>query len=98
RSDRDWSSDVCSSDLHRARTRTVPIGDYGFLSDGEVTALVAPGGSVDWLCLPRMDSASVFGAVLDRHAGRFLLAPDDISVPAGRSEERRVGKECRSRG
>jgi GH15 family glucan-1,4-alpha-glucosidase len=68
----------------KARARTVPIGDYGFLSDGEVTALVAPGGSVDWMCLPRMDSASVFGTILDRHAGSFMLAPDDISVPAAR--------------
>ena len=34
----------------------MPIGDYGFLSDGEVSALVAPGGSVDWMCVPRFDS------------------------------------------
>ncbi|HJQ01554.1 MAG TPA: glycoside hydrolase family 15 protein [Jatrophihabitans sp.] len=68
----------------KTRARTVPIGDYGFLSDGEVTALVTPGGSVDWMCLPRMDSASVFGTILDRHAGSFVLAPDDISVPAAR--------------
>ena len=62
----------------------VPIGDYGFLSDGEVTALVAPGGDVDWMCLPRMDSPSVFGAILGRHAGRFRLGPSDVSVPAAR--------------
>ncbi|HET6877342.1 MAG TPA: glycoside hydrolase family 15 protein [Jatrophihabitans sp.] len=64
--------------------RTVPIGDYGFLSDGEVTALVAPGGSVDWMCLPRMDAPSVFGAVLGQHAGTFRVAPSDVSVPAAR--------------
>jgi GH15 family glucan-1,4-alpha-glucosidase len=64
--------------------RTVPIGDYGFLSDGETTALVSPGGSVDWMCLPRMDSASVFGAILGRHAGTFRIAPADVSVPAAR--------------
>src|SRR4051794_20754127 len=64
--------------------RIVPIGDYGFLSDGEVTALVAPGGSVDWMCLPRMDSPSVFGAVLGRHAGTFRVAPTDVTVPAAR--------------
>ena len=29
--------------------RAVPIGDYGFLSDGEVSALLSPGGSVDWM-------------------------------------------------
>ena len=33
--------------------KTVPIGDYGFLSDGEALALVSPGGSVHWMCLPR---------------------------------------------
>ena len=67
-----------------SRSRTVPIGDYGFLSDGEVTALVAPGGSVDWMCLPRMDSPSIFGSLLDRHAGTFRIAPEDVTVPSAR--------------
>ena len=52
-----------------------PIADYGFLSDCEVTALVAPSGNVEWLCLPRLDSPSVFGAILDRHAGGFRVGP-----------------------
>ncbi len=66
------------------RDRTVPIGDYGFLADGEVTALVSPGGSVDWMCAPRLDSPSVFGSILGQHAGRFRLGPSDVSVPAAR--------------
>ena len=43
-----------------------PIGDYAFLSDCEVSALIAPSGSVEWMCLPRMDGPSIFGAMLDR--------------------------------
>jgi GH15 family glucan-1,4-alpha-glucosidase len=61
-----------------------PIADYGFLSDCEVTALVAPSGNVEWMCLPRMDSPSVFGAILDRNAGGFRVGPADATVPAGR--------------
>jgi GH15 family glucan-1,4-alpha-glucosidase len=61
-----------------------PIGDYGFLSDCETTALVAPSGAVEWLCLPRLDSPSVFGAILDRDAGAFRFGPSDIEVPAAR--------------
>lgn len=61
-----------------------PIADYGFLSDGEVTALVAQNGNIEWMCLPRMDSPSVFGAVLDRGAGRFRLGPAEVAVPAAR--------------
>jgi alpha,alpha-trehalase len=60
------------------------IADYGFLSDCETCALIAPSGSVEWLCLPRFDSPSIFGAILDRDAGMFRLGPDGVSVPAAR--------------
>jgi GH15 family glucan-1,4-alpha-glucosidase len=60
------------------------IADYGFLSDCETSALVAPSGAVEWLCLPRFDSPSVFGAILDRDAGLFRLGPDGVNVPAAR--------------
>jgi GH15 family glucan-1,4-alpha-glucosidase len=66
------------------QARVVPIGDYGFLSDGEVTALVAPSGSVDWMCLPRFDSPSSFGSILGRRAGSFTVAPLGVQVPAAR--------------
>src|SRR5947199_10393075 len=61
-----------------------PIADYGFLSDCETVALVAPSGNVEWLCLPRVDSTSVFGAMLDRAAGHFRVWPAGINVPASR--------------
>src|SRR5438552_4996512 len=61
-----------------------PIADFGFLSDCEVTALVAPSGNVEWLCLPRLDSPSVFAAILDRDAGGFRLGPADVTVAAAR--------------
>jgi GH15 family glucan-1,4-alpha-glucosidase len=61
-----------------------PIADYGFLSDCETTALVAPSGNVEWLCLPRVDSPSVFGAMVDRDAGGFRFGPADVAVPADR--------------
>src|SRR5437763_3794508 len=61
-----------------------PIADYGFLSDCETVALVAPSGNVEWLCLPRVDSPSVFGAMLDRAAGHFRVWPAGINVPASR--------------
>ncbi len=61
-----------------------PIAQYGFLSDCETCALVAPSGAVEWLCLPRFDSPSVFGAILDRDAGLFRVGPADVDVPADR--------------
>jgi alpha,alpha-trehalase len=64
-----------------------PIANYGFLSNCHTGALVAPDGSVDWLCVPRFDSPSVFGALLDRGAGSFRFAPFGINVPSDRIYE-----------
>ncbi len=61
-----------------------PIGSYGFLSDRQVQALVAPSGNVEWMCLPRPDGPSMFGSMLDRSAGHFRVGPEDVNVPAGR--------------
>jgi GH15 family glucan-1,4-alpha-glucosidase len=67
--------------------RFPPIGSYGFLSDCHTSALVSFDGSVEWLCLPRFDSPSAFGALLDRGAGHFRLAPRGVVVPLGRRYE-----------
>jgi GH15 family glucan-1,4-alpha-glucosidase len=61
-----------------------PIADYGFLSNCEQSCLVAADGSVEWLCLPRPDSPSVFGALLDRAAGSFRFGPSNAQVPQHR--------------
>jgi len=61
-----------------------PIADYAFLSNCEQSCLVAPNGSVEWLCLPRPDSPSVFGAMLDRTAGEFRFGPANAQVPQHR--------------
>ena len=62
-------------------------GEYAYLSDSHTGALVAPDGSVDWLCVPRFDSPSVFAALLDRDAGRFRLGPAGLRVPIARRYE-----------
>ena len=59
-----------------------PIADFAFLSNCHTGALIAPDGAVDWLCVPRFDSPSVFGTLLDREAGSFRLGPFGINHPS----------------
>jgi GH15 family glucan-1,4-alpha-glucosidase len=66
------------------RSSFPPIGDYAFISDCEVGALVAPSGNIEWLCLPRFDSPAALTQVLDRDAGRFRFGPADVQVPTAR--------------
>ena len=67
-----------------AAARSHAIADYGFLSDCHTGALVASDGTVEWLCLPRFDAPSVFGALLDRGAGGYRIGPTGLRAPVGR--------------
>src|SRR5438045_6501597 len=65
---------------------TQRIEDYALISNCATAALVGRNGSIDWLCLPRFDSAACFAALLgDAEHGRWLIAPAD---PSRRVERR----------
>jgi GH15 family glucan-1,4-alpha-glucosidase len=55
-----------------------PIENYGLIGDMHSVALVGMNGSIDWFCVPRFDSPSIFAALLDdQKGGRFRIAPAD---------------------
>lgn len=52
------------------------ISDYGIIGNLHTVALIGVDGSIDWLCLPHLDSPSIFGALLDDNkGGRFSISP-----------------------
>src|SRR5690606_40226135 len=92
---RDWSSDVCSSDL------SVPPHKVNYRAN--LAALQALGAT-------RVLALNTVGGITDRFGPRVLACPDQLidytwgrvstlcEEPGGRSEERRVGREGRGRG
>jgi alpha,alpha-trehalase len=60
------------------------IGSYSFVSDCHTGALVAPEGSVEWLCLPRFDSPAILASLLDRSGGFWRVGPPGLGAPVSR--------------
>ena len=61
--------------LYASRSAVEQIGDHAIIGDGRSAALVSKSGVIDWLCWPRFDCPSWFGAILDDDAGHFRVAP-----------------------
>ncbi|MFC1979916.1 glycoside hydrolase family 15 protein [Chloroflexota bacterium] len=60
-----------------------PISDYGIIGNMLSAALVGKDGSIDWCCLPRFDSPSIFASILDdEKGGRFQIKPLSSFEPA----------------
>src|SRR3546814_14998492 len=99
----DWSSDVCSSDLcPDLKVRVETGNDHADLvRDGiDVAIRYGPGGYTG-VCAERLMDAPVFPVCAPSPTGDGLpppTTPDDLRHPTLRSEERRAGKACVSKG
>ena len=71
--------------MTEAALRYPAISDYAFLSDCHSVALLSRNGSIDWCCMPRIDSASCFARILDAQRGGFFqIAPTDAAATSSR--------------
>jgi GH15 family glucan-1,4-alpha-glucosidase len=60
------------------------LGEYAAIGDGRTLGLVGADGSIDWMCLPNLDGSSIFGALLNPHAGGHFVIQPAISFEVSR--------------
>src|SRR5260370_26545285 len=78
-----------------------PIADYAAIGCTRSVALISRGGSIDWLCWPRFDSAAIFGRILDAEKGGFFSirpAARDSDSQSDRTRGRTGESDLRSFG
>ena len=80
---------------HGAKAAGRPIDEYAMLSNCRTSALVHLEGSIDWLCLPRFDSPSVFARILDAGAGAWSIRPTESYEVVRRYIDRTLVLETR---
>lgn len=73
----------------------LPLSGYGFLSNCHSAALVSRHGSVDWLCMPRFDSPSLFARILDEDGGHWSVGPTADATSLRRYREATLVLETR---
>ena len=67
-----------SAESFKATNTFSPISDYGLIGNCHTAALVSSRGSIDWLCLPRFDSPSLFARILDlERGGSWQICPQN---------------------
>jgi GH15 family glucan-1,4-alpha-glucosidase len=57
--------------MKRCQNAYPPISDYALISNRQCAALISRAGSIDWCCMPRIDSDSCFGRLLDWRKGGY---------------------------
>lgn len=68
-----------NADTPQSSEEYQPIEDYAVIGDLHTVALVGKNGSIDWCCIPRFDSPSVFGSLLDAHKGGFFRISPNLN-------------------
>ena len=70
-----------AADRRPTAARTPLLSDYGLIGDMRTAALIGLDGAIDWCCLPRFDSGSVFAAILDHERGGTWSVRPAVSGP-----------------
>jgi GH15 family glucan-1,4-alpha-glucosidase len=75
-----------AADVMNPNAAPPPLLDHGVVGNGRVLALISPTSAVEWMCLPRFDSPSVFARILDREKGGAFVIEHASGEVRGKSE------------